>query len=440
MIGRRDLGKLAAAGACLLWARRGHALGRTLLAGKFQFSLPISLRSMDPHDIGDPVAALFGAGVFDSLLLHDKRGFTPALAESLPERQGTAVAVKLRAGLRTASGKGIDARDVVASLKRARARGAAAILDAIGPASVSLKDPHTILFTKGSPATAIVALASPLCAIVPRDFDPKKPDGTGAFGATLTSGQLTLFRNVNAAMGPSFLEQIVVREAADLRDSLRDFEVGREDIGWLGTGLFQGRPDAERFDLGSVATFVLVASSGAGALAKPGALQALVDSVPRAAMGHLGLGALPAGSSSATYDGPPIDLWVEGSVHMVEIAEAIAGVLSGPDHEITVRRGTRDEIAARQKRGDAMLSLHVARPLGTATASPAASLQMLEDPTRTSVAAKSAAPREAARAMRVAVVGELRVAGGKSGDFVFVPHVKGGWDLAASSVKKKPRP
>ncbi|NUP08527.1 MAG: hypothetical protein HOW73_20960 [Polyangiaceae bacterium] len=438
---RRDVLSLAAAalgGALALDPARAFGLGRTPLAGKVRLSLPLAIRSLDPHDVTDPLAALFAHALFDTLIVHSKVGFAPGLAETLPQREGAAVVLKLRSGLRTAQGKALDGRDVIASLKRAKARGASAIIDPIGLPTVSPKDPWTLFFSKGSPSTAIVALASPLCAIVSRDFDPKTPDGTGAFGATLKEGLLTLTRNESAAMGPSFLDSIVVSQAADLRDSLRNFEVGREDVGWLGTGLFQGRPEADRFDLGTVATFVLVASASAGPLAKPGALQKLVDDIPRAAMGHLGLGPLQAGSSSAAYDGPPIDLWVEPSLHFEEIADAIATSLSSKDHELTIRKASRGDIAARRARGESMLSLHAIRPLGTAALNQHAGLALIEDPTRTTLSVKGTNPREIAKSMRVAVVGDLRVAGGKAPELVFVQHPKGGWDLTVSRVKKKP--
>lgn len=438
---RRRAFVLAAAGGgafavCGLVGRDASALGRTPLAGSVRISLPVAIRSLDPHELTDPLAALFGHAVFDTLVVHDARGFGVGLAESLPRREAGVVTVRLRAGLKTAHGKALEGRDVVASLKRSRARGAGAILESVGSPVLSAKDPLTVVFSKGSPAHAILALASPLCAIVPRSFDPRRPDGTGAFTAQLKDKQLTLSRNANAALGPSFLDLVTVTETSDLRDGIRDFEVGRADVSWLGTGLFRGRPDAQAFDLGSAATYALVASAS-GPLGKPGDLQKLVDSIPRAALAHLGLGALPVGSSTAAYDGPPIELWVEPSAHLVEIADAFATALSTKDHEITVRRASRDDIAARRRRGETMLSLHAVRALDTQGLPHGAEIPLLEDPTRTKLKVNGATLREIARSTRVAILGDLRVAGGKSPDFVFATHAKGGWDLSASRVKKR---
>jgi len=441
MMRRRALLGAGVAAGLAAWAGPAHALGRTPLAGTFTMSLPWSLRSIDPHDFTDPLAALFAAAIFDTLVTHDKRGFLPGLAAVLPQREAGGTIVRLRPGLRTAAGKALDARDVVASLNRARAHGAGPVLEGLTAPIPSPKDPLAVMFVNANPSAVIRALSSPLCAIVARSFDPQQPDGTGAFAATLGAGKLVLNRNLHAAMGPSFLDALAVKESSDMRDMFRDFEVGRDHIGWLGTGLFQGRSDAEKFDLGSVGTFVLAASAKAGALAKPGALQKLVDDLPRAALGHLGLGALPAGSTSVSYDGPPIDLWVEASAHPIEIGEAIAGVLSRRDHQVVVRKGSRDEIAARRKRGEAMLSLHVLRPLGSAAAGVplGAGLAHLDDPSRSGAAPTGASLREMARGLRVAVLGDLRVAGGKTTSFVLKPSERGGWDLGSSAVKRKGR-
>jgi len=433
---RGALGFAAALGAGVAFDHAALGLGRTPLKGSLEMALPFALRSLDPHDPTDPVAALFGGAVFDTLVTQDKRGFFPVLAEALPEREAGATMLRLRPGLRTAKGKWLDAKDVIASLKRARARGAGPLLDPIGDPTPHPKDTRAVFFPKAPSSMAVLtALVSPLCAIVPRDFNPREPDGTGAFSASLAAGVLTLARNESAAMGPSFLDSLIVREAPSLRESLRGFEVGRGDVCWLGTGLFGGRANVESFDLGAVAHVALVASASAGPLARPGALQKLVAELPRQALSHLGLGSLAAGSSNASYDGAPIELWVEPSPYLQEIAEAIADVLSQKDHEVTIKNGSRDEVAQKRTQGGG-LSLSLIRPIANA----AGGLAWLEEPSRAAAllkAGKGASPREATKGLRVAVVGELRVAGGKTGDLKLLASERGGWDLAKSFMKKR---
>lgn len=422
------------ASALVMAAPRAFSLGRTPLAGKLSFGLPWLLRAIDPHDPQDPLGALFGAALFDTLYQSKKGGAVPALATGLPTREAGATTVRLRPGLRTAHGKGLDARDVIASLKRARARGAP--LDQALEPSPHPKDGLALFFPKATTAQVLAGLSSPLTAIVPRDFDPAKPDGTGAFRATLESKRLTLDRNESAALGPSFLDTIRVREVPDLRASLREFEVGTDDLGWLGTGLFSSRAGGERFDLGAVGLLAVAATSKAGDLAKPGAMQRLADALPDPAIGHLGLGARPSGGGGGfSYDGPPIGLACEGSPHLVETAQAIADAIGSKDHEVTVEIATRSEIAARRARGDALLSLHVVRADGNL----ARALAGLDDPAtlKTPPTKLAANPREAAKSLRVGVLGELRVFGGKLHELALVADTRGGWDLGASFMRKR---
>lgn len=422
------------ASALALGAPRALGLGRTPLTGALSFGLPWLLRAIDPHDPQDPVAALFGSALFDPLYQAKRRGVVPALAAAPPTREAGATTLRLRPGLRTARGKALDARDVIASLKRARARGAA--LEAAVEPSPHPKDPLALFFPKATPAQVLGALSSPLTAIVPRDFDPARPDGTGAFRATLESRRMILERNENAALGPSFLDVVRVRELSDLRASLREFEVGNDDLGWLGTGLFSSRAGGERFDLGAVGLLVVAATPKAGELARPGAMQRLADSLPGPAIGHLGLGARPAGAGTGfSYDGPPIELACEGAPHLVEAAQAIADAVGAKDHEVTVRVSTRAEIAARRVRGEALLSLHVLRQNGSF----ARALAALDDPAtlKSPPSRPTPSPREAAKELRVGVLGELRVFGGKLHDLALVGDERGGWDLGASFMRKK---
>lgn len=429
--------------ACALGApAAANALGRTPTGGALAFSVPWSLSSIDPHDLASPGAALFGGALFDTLIVPDPRlGFRPTLIEALPASEPVVgTVVRLRPALRTASGKTLDGRDVVASIRRARAGGGAAVLDALSDVSVHPKEPLTVLL-KVSPAVATRALASPLAALVPRGFDPGRPDGTGSFAATRSGGALVLARNTNAAMGAAFLDTITVHEAGDLQESLRDFEAGRHDLGWLGMGLFGTRSGAQKFELGTAGLLVVAVSGDVGSVSKPGALQRLVDLLPRARLAHLGLGALPDGTDSVAWDDAPIDVWADGrSAHLVELAKALADILSRPSHEVRVRRGTAAEIAAKRRRAEPMLSCHVVRPTGAGPLGIATALGTFDDPSRARDIAqrtpRGTTAREIARELRVAVMGELRVTGG------VVPNVKlartsaGMWDLGATFRKK----
>ncbi len=257
--------------------------GRTPPSGRMSFRVPWPLGSIDPHRIEDATAALFGDALFDTLYARDDQGtFTPSLAESEPTFEGGLVHVPIRDGLRAASGKGIDGSDVVFSLERARKLGARAWFAELpatrlvrGGIAFSAKDATSI-------PKVVRALASPLAAIVPRAFDADSPDGTGPFRWRRRGDGWVLARNPLAARGPAYLDEIQVFEAADLSASLRAFETGKDDLGWLGMGLHEPRPGARPFDLGAVAWAVRTFRKRRRHLGRSGAAQRLCDGAPLA--------------------------------------------------------------------------------------------------------------------------------------------------------------
>jgi peptide/nickel transport system substrate-binding protein len=282
--------------------------------------------------------------------------------------------------------------------------------------------------------------------LLPQTFDPGKPDGTGAFRADIVPGKITLSRNVNAARGAAFLDAIDIAPAEDLQTSLRAFEAERDDIGWLGLGLHADRKGALRFDLGRAAWIVLVVSPDAGAFGLPGAAQRLADAIPPERLAHLGLGPLPAASGDPGWGGPPAELLVDvASPHLVEVARAVAPILSRPGHEVTLAAVPRGDIPGRFK-GKAALAIQLVRPLGPSPLHTLLALATTEDLARGRDLAKSPpklagnpAARALTGALRVGVLGEMRVAGGVIPDLAFARSQSGeGWDLGAT-FRKAPR-
>jgi peptide/nickel transport system substrate-binding protein len=431
------LGAAAASVSAPAWA-----MGRTPLGGRLGFHVPWSTASVDPHDLRDPMAALFGAAIVDPLYALDATGAPyPALATGMPTREAGETVVHLREGLRTARLAGIDARDVIFSIERARARGAAGLLADIPRPRIRKGDALGVVFGDADPQRVARALASPLCALLPRRFDPAQPDGTGAFRADVTPAGLVLTRNPNAARGPAFLDAIEVASAADLTTSLRAFEAEQDDLGWLGMGLHDGRKGAVRFDLGRVAWVVLAIGPDAGPAATPGVAQRLADAIPAARIAHLGLGPLPSSGGDPSWPGPPTDLLVDdASPHLVEVARAIAPVLSSAGHEVTMKPTPRAEIARRRARGAATLAVELVRPLGPGAHHAELALATAEDPQRGRDVAKAPARagngfavRSLTGLLRTGVLGEIRVQGGVVADVVLAKPLSGeGWDLGAS--------
>ena len=434
--------------AALASPRLASSMGRTPLGGRVSLHVPWPTGALDPHDLRDPMAALFGAAVVDPIYALDGSGAPyPTLAAGMPAREGGETVVRLREGLRSARLAALDGHDLVFSVERARARGASAQLTAVPRPLVKKEDPLRVVFGAVDPIHLARALSSPLVALVPRRFRPDAPDGTGAFRADVSPAGLILTRNLNAARGAAFLDAIEVAPAEDLKTSLRAFEAERDDLGWLGMGLHDGRKGAVRFDLGRAAWVALLAGPDAGPASTPGAAQRLVDAIPPERLAHLGLGPLPSATGDPAWQGPPVELLVDdASPHLVEVARAVAPVLSNPGHEVTVTPVARAEIARRRARGKASLAVELVRPLGPGPHDAAVALATAEDPTRGRDVAQSPAraaslghptPAVLARTLtgllRVGVLGDVRLAGGVIPDLVLARSPGGeGWDLGAS--------
>jgi len=443
MISRRRLlaGIAAFAGASAI-GREASALGRTPLGGRIAMHVPWPTVGIDPHDLRDPTAALFAAAIADPIFAVDPGSPPyPTLAAAMPSREGADTIVRLREGLRTARGVALDARDLVASIERARTRGGAAVLAQVPRPVVHKKDPLAVVFGPIDPPFLARALASPLCALLPRRFDPGAPDGTGAFRADISATGITLTRNLLAARGASFLDEIVIAPAGDLKTSLRSFEAETDDLGWLGLGLHDGRAGAVRMDLGRAAWIVLGTGPEAGSFGLPGAAQRLVDALPPERLAHLGIGTLPAASGDPAWGGPPADLLVDdASPHLIEVAHAVAPILSRPGHEVTAVPIARAEIARRRARGKATLAIEIVRAVGPTPLHTLLSLATAEDVIRGRDLARSppkglttGSARQLTSNLRIGVLGELRIAGGVIPDIVFARAPGGeGWDLGAS--------
>jgi peptide/nickel transport system substrate-binding protein len=448
---RRDFLAQLGAGAALaaLGPTRAHAMGRTPLGGKITLHVPWPVSSIDPHDLRDPAAALFGSAIADPVYAVDPTGYPyPTLAVGLPVREAGETIVHLREGLRTARLAALDARDLVASVERARARGAGAVLADIPRPLLRKGDPLAVVFGNAEPLHVARALASPMVALLPRRFNPAAPDGTGAFRADVSPSGLILMRNLNAARGASFLDAIEVAPSDDLRTSLRAFEAERDDLGWLGLGLHGERKGAVRFNLGSAAWVVLVVGPDAGSAGSPGGAQQIVNAIPPERLAHLGLGQLPPASGDPTWTGPPTELYADdASPHLVEVARAVAPVLSSAGHEITVALLPRAEIA-RRRVSRKTLSIDLVRPLGPGPHHALMALATAEDPARgrdigrTPARGTPAAPaRSLTGLLRVGVIGDMRIMGGAVPDLVLAHGASGeGWDLGASYRRAPKKP
>ena len=413
----------------------GHALGRTPHGGRLRLALPWPIQSLDPSLLGDGFAALFAGAVFDSLYgLDASQAPYPTLADGLPTKLAEGSKLTLRPGLRSGSGRPLGAADVIASIARARARGAAGVLGEIDAPKPLPADPLSVVFPLSAPDAVARALASPLVPLVPRGFSPTAPDGTGAFRVELGRGRATFTRNPNAARGGAFLDSIEVSAVSDLAELLRGFEAGSSDVGWFGSGLYRAVKDAVPFEAPRYGFAVLLSGKAAGAWGAPGALQPLLDAVPAQQLAHLGLRALPAQASGSTrWGGPTTSIAVlSGAPQLLAVARALATTLATPGHDLMVAEKSAEELAGLRDTRQFGLMVDLVRA-GPTPREVELALRTAASPEAARRAPKTASlsPRDLGKQLALGVIGELSVHGARRAALVGLES----WQLGGVSLR-----
>ncbi|MBX3225808.1 MAG: hypothetical protein KIT84_30475 [Labilithrix sp.] len=420
-----------------------RAKGRTPLGGRVSLRAPWPVGPIDPHRLDDPIAALFGEALFDTLFVgDDSGGYAPALADGEPDIEGSTIKVKVRLGLKTAREKPFGTKDAAFAIARARASGARGWL---GDVPVPREDGRALYFVVKDPAKDLprlkAALASPLVAMTPLGFSPETPDGTGPFRWGIRDGALALTRNRFAARGPAFLDEVVVRSAASVSASLLAFEGGTDDIGWFERGLHEPRAGSKAFDFGAVGWAMLFTGRDANNWDGPGIAQRIADGIPYARLSSLHVGAAWTPDPAQGWGGPPTTLLVrEDAPWLIEVANVVAATISRPSHEVTVKAVPATEMAARRASRLFGLALDVVRHPGGGSLGAAVAMATANDPSRAAdvVAhppklAPDVPARTLTRTYRCGVVGEIKLSGGRMPDLVLVPSPTGfGVDLGAS--------
>jgi peptide/nickel transport system substrate-binding protein len=441
LLGRRAL----LVGGALCGAGLAHARGRSPMGGRITVHVPWPLGAIDPHRLDDAACAIFGEALFDTLYARDASGaFVPVLAEGEPELDGQSLKINVRGGLRTArGGKVLDARDAAFSIGRARALGARAWLSEVPAPRVDGKG--ALLFAMRDPVKLVRALASPLVAIVPANFGAQVPDGTGPFRAERRADGLLLARNPSAARGPAFLDEIFLRASADLSESLRAFESGQDDLGWLGMGLHEPRPGARAFDAGHVGWAILQTGRDVAAWDAPGVAQRVCDELPPQRLSYLAVGAPWPTEPAQGWGGPPATIIVrDDAPWLAELARTIAAILTRTSHEVVVKPVAAAELATRKTTRNFSLAVDVVRPLAHGTLGAQAALATADNPGAAEDVVKhppklgEVPARTLGRTLRTGVIGEVRVQGGRVADVTLVQSVAGfGVDFGSSVRARK---
>lgn len=439
---RRLLTGLGALGLAQGFGSEAFARGRVVPGGRLALRVPWPIGSLDPHRLDDGLAAIFGDALFDTLYARDDSGNqVPSLAEAEPEPEGGNLRVRLRGGLRTAKNRPFEARDAAAAIARARSLGARAWLADIPTPKV---DGRSLVFGLRDAARLMRALASPIVAMVPSGYSAESPDGTGPFRFVSRGDAMVLVRNPLAARGPAFLDEVTVRSAPDLAASLRAFESGTDDLGWLGSGLHEPRAGSRPFDFGAVAWAVL--STGRDALTwdVPGVAQRLCDGIPPSRLSHLAIGQPWATEPEQGWGGPPTAITVrEDAPWLVELARAIAATITRPSHEVTAKPVPPAEFTQRRSSRMYSLALDVVRPVGPGSLGAMVALASADGTARASELVQrppklgEVPARTTTRTLRSGVVGEIRVQGGRASDVQLVASPGPfGFDLGASTRQR----
>ncbi|HET9934739.1 MAG TPA: hypothetical protein VFQ35_28735 [Polyangiaceae bacterium] len=416
--------------ATFLAANASLALGRRPYGGTLRVLVPWGMNRLDPHELDDPIAALFAHLTCDAVFAIDANGRPyPTLARALPEPIAGGARVRLRPGLVSAQGHALSALDLKASIERSQRRGGAALFSSISNLKRVPGDTLSLDFLGERPEELAVRLANPLAALLPKTFSPLEPDGTGAYKARLGPGELVLRRNENAARGAAFLDAVEAHTVSDLSDALRAFENGNVDVGWLGSGLHQPRSGAIPFVGAAYGWVVLRSGKKPRQWGAPGVAQQLIDGIPPERLRHLGLKNLPERASpSEGWGGGPVECLVPDDAPQLRLtAQTLAAALSRPGHEVTAVALPRTECAKRRQTGDFALLVDFVRVIGAPGPLTQLALLSAENPdlAKRPPRASDFNPRSIAKSLALGVVGELWVEGAHA------PAFRGlaGWQL-----------
>jgi peptide/nickel transport system substrate-binding protein len=413
--------------------------------------IPWSLSSVDPHRLDDATAAILGPSLFDTLYQTDEQdNLVAGLAEGDPVVEDGKLRIVLREGLRSSSGRVLGPADVIASIARMKKSGARAWLGEVPgvwmeKSAISFRNPRTP-FDAQTPALYKRLFASPLTAVVPANFDADRPDGTGAFRLIRRGDAWTMLRNRFAAMGPAYLDEIAIAPAGSLADSLRAFEAGTDDLGWLGLGLHDPRRGAKPFDAGVCAYAILRTGTDAGTWDAPGVAQQVANSLPHSRLSYLNLGPAWSSVKEEGWGGTPTNLlYREDSAWLADLAGAIAATLSRAGHEVTAKGAPESDLRTLKGSRAYGLMLDTVRPLAAGPLGVWAASGSSDDATAFAQAlakppkfAADVSPRLLTRTFRVGVVGEVRIQGGRAAE-VILPGARAGMAIDFGSIEKVAR-
>lgn len=412
---RTLLGALACATSSLCWPGEIFAKRRPRYGGSSQLYLPLNLTRIDPHDPHDLTTTLVGEALFETLYGKSPRGgIYPTLASGKPIHKNGRTIVELRPHLAFSSGRTIDARQVVASLRRSMA--ASPALSELGAVETLRGTPLKISFTNKDPETLAQLLSHPRTSIVPSDFSPGAPDTCGAFRVSKTGTTLRLERNPLAPRGGAFLDEVVLHSAS-ISDCLRAFEARRSDLGFLGAGLHRERRGISRFRLGPLGLALLLPGPRRRGQLPVGRLHEALARLPEGPLAALGVER--GRHTPQRWNGGEADLSVpQDEPWIMAIADEMRSAWSTKGHALSVRPLPRSQLTQLRRNGQFDLMLQFLGSRNITAAETTHHLFQLDGrpPPR---GGRTLSPLESGRQLSLGIVGALSPSGATS------PRIRG---------------
>jgi peptide/nickel transport system substrate-binding protein len=194
--------------------------------------------SLDPQDWSNNTDQVRINQLYDPLVyVNNQGGLELVLAESIePNANATEWTIKIHPGIVTHHGKPFTADDILYSLHRMVTQKfpGASVIGPIDFTNSKVVSKTTLLLKYSKPFGALVTmLGYPFLYMVPRNFNPKQPDGTGPFMfQSFTPGvQSTFVRNPNYwQQGVPYLDKIVTTDIASESTQVDALHSGQVDV------------------------------------------------------------------------------------------------------------------------------------------------------------------------------------------------------------------
>jgi len=248
-IGRRPFLKgimgaaLVSAAGLGAWGRAAHAQTPSVLpmrGGKITIGWQTNgvFGPIDPHrSTGDSATNLCNSfTVFEALTRQTNEGEIEMwLAQSVTADDDSARVwtIKIKQGVRFHNGREMKAEDVIFSIKRIREPGTIAGGHIGSVESYEKIDDYTVRMVLGAPRSWFpTGLCDTYSSMVPVDFDPQNPVGTGPFkiGRLVVRESLQIVRNEDYHGEQAFLDEVELRPFEDDAAMIGALQTGQIDV------------------------------------------------------------------------------------------------------------------------------------------------------------------------------------------------------------------